>query len=182
MGVGWLAFFFVLIHFCFIVIYALPDQFSKPALKTIAAPYVEPVFTQKWSMFAPCPTVNGHIKMQFCFEDDTTAWIDPTAEAYRKHGFYRGSYHGELVLAESNLIYWLQLDLNAMGIGLEDEFPADRLEAFQKGWSYFKIKNYLEGNARYFFGKSPVSARLWCSREDVVTHEKGELELPMFYY
>ncbi len=160
----------------------MPDSVVNSDLKKIATPYVEPIFTQKWSMFAPCPTINAHVQMKFYFQDDSTEWISPTSDAQKVHGWIKASHHAGLVLGESNLAYWLSLDLDQLGIGIGDSFPEDRIEDYQKGYSYFKVKNYLSGNANYFFDKDVVSAKIRFELEDVVSTKKGMLELPVFVY
>lgn len=181
--IGWLAFLFIVIHFVFILAYALPPEFSNSSLKSFATPYVEPVFTQHWSMFAPCPITNASVEIKFYFDgNDSTDWVSPTEDARNIHGWLKGTHHGELVLAESNLMYWLGLDLDRMGIEIGDPFPLYRTSEFQQGYSYFKIKDYIEGNALYLYDKEVVHAKIRCDLEDVVTGERGVLELPEFYF
>mgnify|MGYP000201869384 CR=1 FL=1 len=180
--IGWLALLFIVVHFGLIISYALPAKFSSTKLRSVAIPYVEPVFTQRWSMFAPCPIIDATVEVKFYFENDSTSWISPTENARKKHSWYRGTYHGELVLAESNLMYWLGLDLDAMGVKTGDSFPIERTSEFHKGYSYFKIKDYISGNARYLYGVNPTKGLIRCYIENVVTKETGVIVLPPFYY
>ena len=178
---GWLAFLFVIVHFSLICVYALPSAFSNPKLKAIATPYVTPIFTQTWGMFAPCPTVNSTIEIKFFFENDSTGWVNPIAEAERQHAFYRATYHGELVLSAANLYYWFSLDMDEMGMTIGDEFPAGRMDEFYGGNSYFKIRNFIRGNGWYLYNSEVVSALIQFKLEDVITGEKGILTLPKIY-
>jgi hypothetical protein len=176
--VGWLAFLFIVVHFTFIVIYAFPATISNPKLKAFARPYVEPIFTQTWGMFAPCPTVNSTIEIKFYFEDDSTGWVNPVADAANKHSYLRGSHHGEIVLAASNLYYWLSLDLAALDVSIGDDFPTDRMAEFYDGFSYYKIRNFIRGNGWYLYDSEVESAIIRCYLEDVVSGEEGVIELP----
>ena len=179
---GRFALLFVIIHFGFIIAYALPSQLSNPQIKSFAQPYVEPVFTQTWSMFAPCPEINGYIEVKYFFNSDSTDWVSPAENARNKHKWYRGSYHGELVLAESNLLFWIGLDLDQMDIEIGDSFPFERSSEFQKGYSFYKIKNYLKGNCIYLYDKMANKARIRLVMENVITHKSGIIELPQFYF
>ncbi len=183
--IGWgrVALFFIVLHFCLIFVYALPDSFSYQPLKTYVKPYVEPVFTQQWSMFAPCPVIDAHVEVRYWFENgDSIGWISPTENARLMHSWLKGSHHGELVLAESNLMYWLSLDLDYLNYKVNSDFPGDQLENFYKGYSYFKIKDYLFGNAMYLFEKAPKSGQLRCYLKDVVTGTEDRITLPKYVY
>jgi hypothetical protein len=180
--IGWLAFFFIIAHFSFIFIYALPAQVSSSQLKSVTTPYVEPLFTQTWGMFAPCPTVNSSIMIEFYLENGITVIGDPIAEAAKAHSYLRGSHHGELVLSASNLYYWLSIDLDQMGVEIGDEFPAEKTGDFYEGYSYFKIKNFIRGNGLYLYDSVVDSAIIRFQLKDVVTGEQGVIQLPKFYF
>lgn len=180
---GKLALFFVIIHFTFIILYALPDSFANARLKTYSTAYVEPIFTQKWSMFAPCPVIDGYTEVRYVFNsDDTTGWLRPTEHAKSVHSWTKGLHYGELVLAESNLIYWLSLDIDYLNLGVEGQVAEEKLSAFYQGYSYFKIKDYLFGNANYLFHKRPMNAEIRFYLKDVVTGEEHLLLLPSYTY
>lgn len=180
--IGWLAFLFIIVHFCLIVFYALPEQISNAKLKSFSTPYVEPVFTQTWGMFAPCPVVNSVVDIQFFFGADSTDWVNPVDNAAAMHGYLKGSHHGELVLSASNLYYWLSVDLDQMDVEIGDEFPTDRMNEFYEGYSYFKIHNFIRGNGLYLYDSQVDSANVRFHLEDVVTKEKGTVVLPKFYF
>jgi hypothetical protein len=180
--IGWVAFLFIIIHFSFIIVYALPPQVSGPQLKMIATPYVEPIFTQTWGMFAPCPTVNATISIQFYLVNGKVVLENPVAEAVETHQYLRGSHHGELVLSASNLYYWLSLDLDQMGVETGEEFPIEKSSEFYDGYSYYKIKNFIRGNALSLYETAVDSAIIRFSVEDVATGDEGVIELPKFYF
>ncbi|NOQ70815.1 MAG: hypothetical protein GQ574_02370 [Crocinitomix sp.] len=180
--IGWLAFLFIIVHFSFIFIYALPAQLSNPQLRSAITPYVEPVFTQTWGMFAPCPTVNSSVEIIFFFGEDSTGWVNPIADAEGKHFYLRGSHHSELVLSGSNLYYWLSTDLQQMGLEFGDDFPSHRMSEFYAGESYYKIRNFIRGNAYSLYDSVVDSARIRFHLEDVVTGEKNSIELPQYNF
>lgn len=179
---GWAAFVFVVFHFTMIVLYAMPESLAPSSFNRVSKPYVEPIFTQRWSMFAPCPVIDGKVEVKYYFQNGSTDWISPTEDARKWHGRLRGTHHGELVLAESNLMYWLGLDLEHLGIQIGDDFPMDKIEVFYKGYSYYKIKDYLNGNAIYLYDQKPVQALMRCHLIDVKEGLEGTLELPVFSY
>ncbi|MCB9223121.1 MAG: hypothetical protein H6582_03005 [Crocinitomicaceae bacterium] len=105
---GWFGLFFVVFHTAMIVFYAAPEGYLPKKLVHLSSLYSEPIFEQKWSMFAPCPIWGHHIEIKYEFEDgDTTDWISPTEDAVSKHMIYRGTYHGDLAVAEYNTLHWL---------------------------------------------------------------------------
>jgi len=177
---GWTAFGFIVIHFALIIAYALPTDISGDRVKRIAGAYVSPIFEQSWSMFAPCPVINGHVEIMYFFENDSTDWTNPVINAQKKHAFFRGTYHGELVLAESNLMYWIVTDLDAMEIDLNHPFPSDRTNEYQKRYSFNMIRNYIWGNAIYHYDDNVKKARVKCLIENVALNSYAEIELPQF--
>lgn len=178
-----MALFFIVLHFFLIFVYALPDSLSSPVLKNLAKPYVEPVFTQQWGMFAPCPIVDAHVEVRYWFENgDSISWMSPTEDARFLHSWLKGTHHGELVLAESNLMYWLSLDLDYLDYEAGADFPGDQLENFYKGYSYFKIKDYLFGNAVYLFDQVPEEGEMRCYLKNVVTGKSDLITLPKYTF
>jgi hypothetical protein len=180
--IGWLAFLFIIVHFSFIIIYALPAKMVNPKLQAIATPYVEPIFTQTWGMFAPCPTVNSSIAITFYLRGGGFILGDPIANAAEKHSYLRCSHHGELVLSGANLYYWLSVDLDMMGVAFGDDFPENRMDEFYKGRSYYKIKNFIRGNALSLYGAELDSAIIRFTLEDVVVGEETVMVLPKYYF
>ena len=134
-------------------------------------------------MFAPCPTVNSHVKINFIFKDgNSTGWVDPLSHAKSVHKYFPALHYGELVLSESNLDYWLGLDLDRMGLEIGDAFPLDRVEEFRKGFSYYKIKNFILGWGQYLYDEPFFAAEIKFFRRDVVTGETGEFLLPKYVF
>lgn len=178
---GLAAFFFVVIHFSFVIVYAWPEPLKPKVLHHFTKAYVEPVFTQRWSMFAPCPTINSRVEINYFFSaSDSTGWIRPTSEAIEVHDYFPALHYGELVLAESNLDYWLGLDIDYMDLSVNDPFPVDQKEAFYKGYSYYKIRNFAEGWAHYLYERRVIAAKVRFIREDVTTGEVEVFVLPQY--
>jgi len=175
---GWLAFTFVILHFFFIFCFALPDGHVPASLKKVSTAYVHPFFEQRWSLFVPCPIMDHKLEVNYFFEDDSTNWISPTSEARRLHANLRFLHYGDLALAESNLLYWVETDLKISdSLGL-----SNRLHQFEKTWSYKMVKNYVFGNARYLLDKTPVSAKVVCVFTNVKTLVVYRIPLPLFYW
>jgi len=177
---GWLAFAFVVTHFTMIFIYAFPTEYIPERLKNVASVYVYPVFEQSWSLFAPCPIIDSHLRVKYYFDSDSTGWINPIAHAEAVHSKLRFTHHGELVLGESNLLFWVAGDLNGMGIPLHEPFPVDSSGSFKNTSSYWMMSRYLYGNADYLFGRRPEAAYAECTFQNVVTGDSGVMVLPEF--
>lgn len=180
---GKLALLFIVIHFTFIFVYALPDSFSSTRIKSITTAYIEPIFTQKWAMFAPCPIIDGHVEVRYVFSSgDSTPWISPTEKARLVHNWTKGLHYGELVLAESNLVYWFSLDLDYLEVTEGDSIPAEKMNAFYQGYSYYKIKDYLFGNAKYLYEEAPRLAEIRFQLKDVTTNKERSIYLPIYTF
>jgi hypothetical protein len=179
---GWCAFLFVVFHFTCLFFSALPSRFSNQKMKQVADFYIEPVFSQSWGMFVPTPIIDGHVEIKFYFEQDSTDWIAPTEDARKIHSFFPGTWNEELIIGESNLIYYLNVDLVEMGWEMGEPFPDELMERFHKGYSFFKIKYYIQGYGRYLFDRTPSKALFRCYLRDVVAKKSGLVELPMFEF
>ncbi len=179
--IGFAAFFFVILHTLLICIYAAPEGVVPVRLKTISSAYVYPIFDQRWSMFAPCPLFDHGIELKYVFEDgDSTKWIKPNESASKYHRYLRGSHHGELILAEYNLLFWVTKDIDSLGLAYDQKVPDEKRTQFFGGYSYLMAKRYAYGNAHYLYGKEPVYALMKCHFFNVKTEEGGYLILPEF--
>lgn len=73
----------IVMHFSILALHQLPDNPLKHQYKRELTGYVEPFFSQAWTLFSPNPiNTNMSLLMRFEFEDkglsDTTDWIDIT--------------------------------------------------------------------------------------------------------
>ena len=177
---GWIAFCFVSFHFVCIFIYALPEGVIPNGLKSFSYGYVSPVFEQKWALFVPCPIVNQNLEIKYFFDDDSTDWVDVNADAKKKHSFWRLTYHGDIALGESNLLYWVAGDFEIMNISLYQDIPIDSASSFKNYYSYYLVKNYAMSNAISLYDKKPDSAYVKCNFHNVKTDERGSSILPKF--
>jgi len=174
------AFSLVVAHFAMIVIYAFPSNYMPESFKSVSQGYVYPVFEQSWSLFAPCPLIDGHLRVKYYFENDSTAWVNPIAEAEKVHAMLRFTHHADLVLGESTVLFWVVGDLQEIGLSPYESFPVDSADAFKNKASYGRLLYYLKGNADYLYDKKPIRAVAECSFENVATGEKGKMILPEF--
>jgi hypothetical protein len=178
---GIAAFIFVILHFLLIFLYAAPDSAVPAKVKSITTHYVYPVFDQRWSLFAPCPVYNHQIELKYEFANgDTTNWIRLTDSAWDYHRWFRGSHHGELILAEYNLGFWIGTDMRALDLNLDEKIPDEKRQDFFDGYSYFKSKRYAYGTAHYLYERRPIAAEMKCRFVNVKTTETGSLVLPKF--
>jgi hypothetical protein len=73
----------MVMHFSILALHQLPDNPLQHQYKRELTAYVEPFFSQAWTLFSPNPiNTNMSLLMRFEFEDkvpsDTTEWIDIT--------------------------------------------------------------------------------------------------------
>lgn len=180
--IGWCAFLFVLFHTVTIIVYAFPTGYIPRSLQSASAHYVQPVFEQTWSLFAPAPILNSDLKIKYYFGSDSTGWVDPMQTAEEKHAALRVTHHAELALGESNLLHFISLDLNYLGISLYDDFPQDSTNAFQSTSAWWSAGKFIYGTAEMQYQKRPDSALMHCYYHNVKTDEKGSLILPKFIW
>ncbi|WP_027419308.1 DUF5819 family protein [Crocinitomix catalasitica] len=176
---GWLALFFVIFHFVCIIIYAFPPNIIPEKVQGMAAHYVSPVFDQKWNMFAPAPVIQSTIEVKYYFKNgDSSIWIRPALNALKRHMETRFTFYGELALAESNMAYWVQVDIDYLDLIDTETMNPEQWSDFRKGYSYRKLQNYVKGYSR-INGITGVQA--YVVRYDylnVKTGKKGVLYLP----
>lgn len=144
--IGRLAIFFVFFHFLFILINTLPDNFTSSQTKAITNKYVSPIFSQKWSMFAPCPLWEDHIKFQFIKDNHQTEWFEPSTSYKTTHDYFKFLHYGDLLLGESNMLYWIRTDLHQIGVTEQREISIKEEEAFKKTTGYSLLKKYLKAH------------------------------------
>lgn len=86
---------FLTIHFSILFLYQLPDNPIKQQYSKNLGCYVDPFFTQAWTLFAPNP-INSNMSLLFRFQifdseiRDTTEWVDisePMILMHRKSFF-----------------------------------------------------------------------------------------------
>lgn len=177
-----MAFIFVIGHSLAIFIFAFPTGYLPQTLKNAASIYVHPMFEQTWSLFAPCPIHDTKMRVKYYFEEDSTDWVEPMKDVYELHARYRFTYHGDLAVGESNVLYYTMNDLIWKGISPYEPFPVDSAQTFFYTSSFYITKNFVYGSADFLYGKRPVSALVECSFNNVKTGESGTLILPEFVY
>ena len=177
---GWIAFIFVVFHLSALFIFASPPQFGFQKGKKFVSPYVVPLFEQTWAMFAPCPVATGKFKMKITYDSGETEWFYPGETASDWHQYLRGSHHGDLVILESNLLYWLRVDLQDFNLPYEGQCPAYLEETFKQGHSYYLISRYAFGWGLKKGDQTPISAEVMAEMRNVKTGEEGTFTLPTF--
>ena len=174
-----MALLFVIFHTVAIVIYAMPYAVIPHESKGIVTSYVNPVFDQKWNMFAPCPKINSHFRVKYYTSSgDSTRWYAPAQEVLAIHQNTRVTHFGELVLAESNLGYWLNADMMALALFEKSAFSEGEWQAYLNGFSYRKMLRYFKGYAKRQGIKNVESAKIVYRHEDVGSKMSGTLTFP----
>lgn len=176
--VGWLAFLFVCIHISALFIFASPHQFGLNRGKRLVNAYVSPLFSQSWSMFAPCPIVKGKIHVKIQYDDETIDWFDPRENDRKWHGYLRGSHHGDLILLEANVLHYIWTDLDEFNLKLNEPVPDYMVEPFRETGGYVHARRYAYGVARNRSKKQPEKMWVRVEIEHLETGESGIVELP----
>ncbi|MCH2235338.1 MAG: DUF5819 family protein [Crocinitomicaceae bacterium] len=154
---GWAGFAFIVFHFGVIFLYAMPDQWKNETVEEVTGSYVNPIFYQKWNLFAPCPLIDGSLSINFKFESgEETGWINPGMEILKTHRWLRFTHHGKIVLGEANLIYFLYRDLYYEGhLDSGEDVSFEKFPSYSDG--YRKLKTYSLGYGEYLFDEEVIS-------------------------
>jgi len=95
------------IHFGLLAIYLMPYNPVKVHLNELSTRYVDPIFTQRWELFAPEPIIGSKVFLVSCRIPDEsgemheTQWIDVTTRLYDMH--YRSRISSADRLARAQL-------------------------------------------------------------------------------
>ncbi|MBD3637107.1 MAG: hypothetical protein HUJ25_07140 [Crocinitomicaceae bacterium] len=177
---GWVAFLFVVFHLSAIFIFAAPYQFGWQPAKRFVNPYVTPLFQQDWSMFAPCPYVEGKLRVKIIYEDETTDWFYPNDNAKKWHRYLRFSHHGDLVILETNLMHFVYMDMVELGIEIGEPIPEHLISIYKDTRSWNLIRKYVYGVSKNRSEREPIQIKVIAELHNVITDKSGELELPTF--
>ena len=177
---GWIAFLFVVFHFLAIIITILPDSYSNNNVKKVSNYYVNPMFSQSWSMFAPCPLTDNNLEYQFFYYNDTSQLIKPSILNFKYHTIYRFTHHGDLAVGEYNLLYWIKLDLDKLNIEPNRIITPKEFELFKRTNGYFYLKSYLNGASLNTISSKPDSILVNLNYYDVKNDAKNVYTLKYF--
>ena len=176
--IGWAAFIFVCFHLVAIFIFASPYQFGLQRGKKLVSPYVTPLFEQSWSMFAPCPVVNGKIWVKIEYKDEVVDWFDPRENDRKWHKWLRCSHHGDRILLEANVLHYIWAEAEEFGLAYDEPIPESLIEAFRETAGYVYAKRYSYGVARNYADKEPEKIWVRAEMENLKTGDSGSFELP----
>jgi hypothetical protein len=168
---GRLALVFVIFHFTTIFVTALPETYTSKSTKVTTGYYVNPIFTQTWSMFAPCPIWEDKLKFKLHYENESTDWITPSEKNLKLHSNFKFLHFGDLVVGESNMLYWLRYDIFNMHLENKKNISNSKLAEFKKTLGYMILKKYLTGYSLNIKNKKPLSADIEISFKNVKTDE-----------
>ena len=98
----------LLFHFLLVVL----SQQSTPSRSGILSQaYTEPFFHQNWKLFVPPPNYNDHVYVRVSENGHWGSWHDQLQEITSAHRTNRFGGHEQALLAISNSIYYLAMDL-----------------------------------------------------------------------
>ena len=116
----------LVVHFCIVFLYSNPLQ-SKPAIdRGLAWTYTYPYFEQSWNLFAPIPSSNYTLYVQFK-NGPNSAWKDVFQELQYKHRQNRLAGNEWLLLAFTNSIHRFETQQGAYTGGCVKENPPFRI-------------------------------------------------------
>ena len=171
------AFLFVIFHFVTLLITIFPASFTSEKAQTVSNYYVSPLFSQSWSMFAPCPLTDNYLEYKLYFDGDSTELIKPSETNFKFHSVLRFTHHGDLAVGEYNLLYWIKLELDQLGIRPNQILNDDELQKFKRSDGSFYLKNYLNGASFNTIGKKADSSTFILNFYDVKTNETNSYTL-----
>ena len=102
---------FICIHFFMIVIYVSPSNYFCQCFQRISRFYVDPLFTQHWSLFAPEPPMQDIvIEYRLINEKSKTKWINPRMEVLGLHNKNRFHPNSKLLRLNQHVGFFLLRD------------------------------------------------------------------------
>lgn len=149
-NIKWLgrgAFLFIILHFVTILITTFPESYSSPDIQRVSNYYVKPIFTQSWRMFAPCPLTDNTLEYTLYYNGDSTNLIKPSIRNLKYHSMFRFTHHGDLIIGEYSLLYWIKRNLDELNIPSNHTLTAEELNSFKKTNGGFYLRNYVKGAA-----------------------------------
>lgn len=158
------------------MIYAFPDEWMPKKAKEIVSPYVYPIFDQHWAMFAPCPLIEGNIKIEIMDKDGVVQTLRPFEDALHTHRIFRVTHHGDVSIQASNLIHWVAADNLDYSDGSLSNRAVEKNDLVNT-LSYTLLKRMVYGYAQNLNIKLD-RADVNCDLLNVKTDEKHTIEYP----
>jgi hypothetical protein len=168
---GWLAFSILIIHFGLIIFSIVPASAYTKSISAISKSYTEPLFNQRWSMFAPCPTFENRIKIRYFFPEDSTHWIDPIERILPIHQKYRFTHHGNIAVGYYNMLFWLKIDLERLSIDKEIQHNFSDVSDLRNSLGNRLLHNYVFGFANDEFHQKPEHAEIMVLYRNVTNNQ-----------
>jgi hypothetical protein len=161
------AFLFVVFHFVTILITIFPESYTSPMAQEVSNYYVKPIFTQSWGMFAPCPLTDNNLEYKLYYNGDSTDVIKPSISNFKYHSIFRFTHHGDLIVGEYNLLFWIKKDFDKLNVTPNHILTRDEVKEFKKLSGSFYLKNYLKGASLNQLGAKADSATVYFNFYDV---------------
>jgi len=100
------------------------------------------------------------------------------ADANDIHAIWRVTHHAELSLAEANLLYWIDWDIQQMELPLNKSWTTEQIFLYRTGTSSNLVRNYIHGTCKYLYETELDSANVRCTFENVANGTSGIINLP----
>ncbi|MFK8044184.1 MAG: DUF5819 family protein [Crocinitomicaceae bacterium] len=166
---GWIAFSVLLIHFSLVIFSIVPESETTSKINHLAESYVDPVFKQKWAMFAPCPILENRLKIKYYFGNDSTHWIDPIENALSNHQRYRFTHHGNIAVGYYNMLYWFKIELDKLKTKPAKWLIFSEQTKLRNSLGNRLLNNYVKGYANENFDENPTKTSLDISYRNLET-------------
>lgn len=170
-NLGWFAFAIIFFHFLFVILSIIPSNITSKKISDFSNAYTDPIFDQKWAMFAPCPVFENRITIKYHFDTGPTNWIDPIEEILPIHQKYRLTYHGNIAVGYYNMLYWFKVDLDRLNIPAGEKLDFDLQKNLRNSLGNRLLNNYVRGYAKEAFNAKPLSAEINISYRNVVSND-----------
>jgi Family of unknown function (DUF5819) len=106
-------------HLLCTILYNAPNNPLSYSYQKYVANYMEPLFTQRWLLFAPEPATSD-LKLWYRvkYNQHWGTWLDPLEPILRKHQKMRFTYNAKLLYVYGNIAR----DLNIKNVSLISDF------------------------------------------------------------
>ena len=92
-------------HILMMVLYLIPTNPIALYYRAYVSYYMEPLFEQRWQLFAPDPALYGLKFWYRCGDNDghETQWLDPTNKILKQHQQWRVGPYGKMLYVYTGL-------------------------------------------------------------------------------
>lgn len=137
----YLVWIFIVLHCAALIVYAWPVRSTFGSLRTYVSAYIEPVFRQHWSMFAPEPPTY-HI--EWGYRPAGGDWVYPGKSRLADYQSNRLSPRGKIYQMTQHIGFWLVRDHeDFIQNGMPSPYPENRnAKDISESFGYRAARHY----------------------------------------